>query len=203
MTSDPTPPLRSLRLSPADYPFYRPGCHPITIVYYFEQRQNAGKLRAALAPTLQRFFPLKGRLSHDAEARPSIEEDLSSGLGAAVFEECAIDEVPDLQNHVGMLRFASPVDTRLQAPLLRLRLIQLPCGSWLSASISHAVADGFGYFFFLMSWAAAARGAALPDPSHNRAALNFGRTPIDALSDATPINIRVRSWSIPHASMRT
>jgi hypothetical protein len=68
-----------------------------------------------------------------------------------------------------MLQFAAVVDTTIGKPLARFELIHLPQGSLLSVSMSHSITDGYGYFFFLMSWAATARGASLPEPSHERA----------------------------------
>jgi hypothetical protein len=118
----------------------------------------------SLALTLERFFPLKGRLVHEPGNALAIQEDIGSPLGAASFEESSVLEMPDLNDYAAMPKFAAPVDCRIGESLAKLRLIQVPQGSLLSASISHGVADGFGYFFFLMSWRQRTEAPHCPSP---------------------------------------
>jgi hypothetical protein len=186
-----------MTLAPVDYGFYQEGRHPITIVYYFEERQDFTTLRESLAATLQRFFPLKGRLVLEAGNRLIIEEDTAGPLGAATFEESEVTEMPDLRDFASMLKFAMPVDCRIDRPLARLCLIHLPLGSLLSVSISHGVTDGRGYFLFLMSWAAANRGVSLPEANHDRRVLDLG-TCGEELSDERLL-LRMQSFVLPAA----
>jgi hypothetical protein len=84
---------RILRVAPVDYPFSREGTHPITFVYYFEQRQDFRSLREALATTLDGFYPVKGRLVEEGDEL-FVVESLESELGAATFEESELAEMP-------------------------------------------------------------------------------------------------------------
>lgn len=165
---------RRVELAPIDYGFSREGSHAITLLYYFEQRQSFERLYASLATTLDRFYPLKGRLTAEADHRWSIVESTESPLGAAKFVESELQTMPDLDDLAAIQKLAVSVDTRMGSSLAAFALIHLPVGSLLSVSLNHGAVDGYAYFFFLMSWAAENRGTRLPDPNHERALLNFG-----------------------------
>ena len=64
--------------------------------------------------------------------------------------------------------FIDPVATIEGEPLTRIRLTQTPLGSVLGVSISHCIADGFAYFFFLASWARTFHKKSMLPPSHQR-----------------------------------
>jgi hypothetical protein len=51
-------------------------------------------------------------------------------------------------------------------------LFQLPGGSLLSVNVSHAIADGYSFYYFLSSWAAACRGESFQPPDHSPRILN-------------------------------
>jgi hypothetical protein len=51
-------------------------------------------------------------------------------------------------------------------------LFQLSGGSLLSVSVSHAIADGYSFYYFLSSWAAACRGEFFQAPDHSQDFLN-------------------------------
>jgi hypothetical protein len=52
--------------------------------------------------------------------------------------------------------------------LAKFRLFQLPGGSLLSVNVSHAIADGYSFYYFLSSWAAACRGESFSPPDHSK-----------------------------------
>jgi len=56
--------------------------------------------------------------------------------------------------------------------LAKFRLFQLARGSLLSVNVSHAIADGYSFYYFLSSWAAACRGESFQPPSHSQSLLN-------------------------------
>jgi hypothetical protein len=174
MSSSIHPEPRTIALAPFDYVFFGKGRHPMTIAFYFEQRQDFASLKAGLARALEHFYPLKGSLRSDGKGNIHIVEDISSPFGLVSFEETAPENSPELEDLAAMVLLTDPVIHELEQSLLNLRLVQLPRGSLLSASMSHGAADGFGYFFFLMSWAALTRGQGLPPPYLRREALDFG-----------------------------
>ena len=45
-------------------------------------------------------------------------------------------------------------------------------GSLLSVNVSHAIADGYSFYYFLSSWAAACRGESFQLPDHSQSLLN-------------------------------
>lgn len=53
-------------------------------------------------------------------------------------------------------------------PLTKIKLTQTPKGSVLGVSISHALVDGFSYFYFLSCWARIFQGEPITPPSHQR-----------------------------------
>jgi hypothetical protein len=55
--------------------------------------------------------------------------------------------------------------------LAKFRLFQLARGSLLSVNVSHAIADGYSFYYFLSVWAAACRGEPFLMPDHSRSLL--------------------------------
>jgi hypothetical protein len=66
------------------------------------------------------------------------------------------------------------VQTAVGAPLARVRITRcVPSGSTaLGFAMSHAVADGYGFFLFLAAWAARTRGQPFPAPNTDRSLLS-------------------------------
>ena len=70
-----------------------------------------------------------------------------------------------------------PVETIEGQPLARIRLTRTPDGSVLGVSLSHAVVDGFSYFYFLSAWSQVFHGRAVPPPWLDRGVLQPGLPP--------------------------
>ena len=64
--------------------------------------------------------------------------------------------------------YITPVFSLEGHPLTKIKLTQTPNGSVLGVSISHALADGFSYFYFLISWANICRSESFFNPYLDR-----------------------------------
>jgi shikimate O-hydroxycinnamoyltransferase len=69
------------------------------------------------------------------------------------------------------MQFIDPVHSVEGEPLIKVRLTRTPAGSVLGVSLSHSVADGFSYFYFLTSWSRIFHGKSVYPPSHQRTLL--------------------------------
>ncbi len=138
------------------------GSYPIEFVFAYGGVMDEGKVRRALDETVARFPPVRSKLvklTGDSYGLEPSEDGLafSSGLCDESFEGLENADV-----------FLDPVRTEEGGPLTRIKLTRTPGGSVLGVSMSHAVADGFSYFFFLASWARTFRGESGPEPVHRR-----------------------------------
>ncbi len=66
--------------------------------------------------------------------------------------------------------FVDPVETVPGPPLARFRLTHTPAGSVLGVGLSHAIVDGFSYFYFLSAWSHVFHGREVPPPWLDRGA---------------------------------
>ena len=64
--------------------------------------------------------------------------------------------------------YIAPVHSLEGHPLTKIQLTQTPNGSLLGVSISHALVDGFSYFYFMVSWASICRGDSFFKPYLDR-----------------------------------
>lgn len=159
-------------LCPVDYIFCEKQQYSMTFVLDFEQQQDFDALRESLAAALQRFYPIKGRLVLNDKDEYEIIDDVGGPFGPVSFE-LREAKAPGSDDALALLDYAVPIDAQLGNPISRFVLTNTPRGSMLSASIAHAVADGFSYFLFLASWAALTRRAEFPLPAHVRELLNW------------------------------
>jgi hypothetical protein len=82
------------------------------------------------------------------------------------------------------------VNLELGQPLARARIVDRgPRGTAIGFSMSHAVADGYGFFLFLIAWAAQARGVDFPAPNCDRRLLSNprARKPAQPSPDVGPL----------------
>ncbi len=105
-----------------------------------------------------------------------------------------------------------PVETVEGRPLARVRLTHTPDGSVLGVAVSHAVADGFSYFFFLSAWSRVYHGREVVPPFLDRCILPpgsaaaapaeaSGRGPSEPLG-TTGLFLGERRTAIPRDRMR-
>jgi len=129
-------------LSPIDHVFTGRGAYPIEFAFAYAGAIDAGRLEESLRRACEAFPPVSSRF---------VRADYADRERKTVFVD--------------------PVDGREGEPLGRVLLTRTSNGCVLGVSLSHAVADGYGYFYFLTSWARLFRGEPFPPPSHARAAL--------------------------------
>lgn len=149
-------------LSPIDQIFTGVGSYPIEFVFAYGDVMDEDGLRGALDDTVARFPPVRSKLVKLTDDTYGLEPS-EDGL---CFSAAESDE--SFEGLENAHRFLDPVRTEEGEPLTRVKLTRTPTGSVLGVSMSHAVADGFGYFFFLSNWAGAFRGESRPAPVHRR-----------------------------------
>lgn len=153
-------------LSPIDHVFTGRGAYPIEFVFAYEGRIDAGRLEESLKKALEAFPPAGSRF-------------VRLGDDALAFEPydggCAFRTAESPTDYAEAERkdvFLDPVSGKEGEPLGRVLLTRTPNGCVLGVSLSHAVVDGYSYFYFLTSWARIFRGEPFPLPSHDRGALS-------------------------------
>jgi shikimate O-hydroxycinnamoyltransferase len=152
-------------LSPIDTVFTGRGAYPIEFVFAYGGAIDAGRLAESLRRALAAFPPAGSRFVRLPD-------------GSLAFEPyeggCTFRVAESETNYAETERrtvFLDPVDGREGEPLGRVLLTRTPSGCVLGVSLSHAVVDGYSYFYFLSSWARLFRGESFPPPSHARDAL--------------------------------
>ncbi len=152
-------------LSPIDTVFTGRGAYPIEFVFAYEGTIDAGRLEESLRRSLAAFPPAGSRFVRLPDG----------GLAFEPYEGgCTFRTARSPTDYADTERttvFLDPVDGREGEPLGRVLLTRTPNGCVLGVSLSHAVADGYSYFYFLSSWARLFRGEPFPPPSHARGAL--------------------------------
>lgn len=154
-------------LSPVDYVFTGVGSQPITFGFYYPKNLDPYLLQKALNEALNYFPILRSRLVKFSKT--DYEFCLSDdGLTFQVFDSNATFE-----ESKSIEKFIMPVSTIEENPLTKITLTQTPKGSFLAVSISHALVDGFSFFYFISSWARICRGeSVIIKPSLDRAAFS-------------------------------
>ena len=152
-------------LSPIDTVFTGRGAYPIEFVFAYDGTIDAGRLEESLRRSLAAFPPVGSRFVRLPDG----------GLAFEPYEGgCTFRVARSETSYAETERrtvFLDPVDGREGEPLGRVLLTRTPDGCVLGVSLSHAVADGYSYFYFLSSWARLFRGEPFPPPSHAREAL--------------------------------
>jgi hypothetical protein len=164
-------------LSPVDHVFTGVGAYPIEFVFAYGGRLDPDRLRDSLDRTLALFPGAASRLVR----LPDGGYGLEPAPGGCAFEVGgAAASFADVDPHA----LVDPVETVEGRPLARVRLTQTRDGSVLGVAISHAIADGFSYFFFLSAWSRVFHGREVAPPCLDRARLAADRAetgrPLDA-----------------------
>lgn len=151
-------------LSPIDLVFTGCGAYPLEFVFAYEGRIDPGRLEESLRRTLA-LFPTAGSRLVPHEGGYAL---LPSPAGWTFAVGAAGESFADTKEREV---FADPVETVEGAPLLRVRLTETPGGSVLGVSVSHAIVDGFSYFYLLSAWSRVFHGREVPPPHLDRALL--------------------------------
>ena len=152
-------------LSPIDHVFTGRGAYPIEFVFAYAGTIDAARLEESLRTAIDAFPPVGSRFVHCGDDTLAFER----WDGGCTFHVAA--SATDFDETEPKTLFLDPVDGREGEPLGRVLLTRTPRGCVLGFSLSHAVADGYGYFQFLTSWARLFRGEPVAPPSHARGAL--------------------------------
>lgn len=152
---------KSIPLTPIDHVFTGTGSYPIEFVFSYNSLLDEKRLLRSFEETIKLFPPIKSKLKI-VDGRYWFEENQSGYHFEVVTSNINFDETEKREI------FIDPVDTVEGEPLTRIRLTQTPLGSVLGVSISHCIADGFSYFFFLACWARTFHGKSIMPPSHQR-----------------------------------
>lgn len=152
-------------LSPIDHVFTGRGAYPIEFVFSYDGAIDAGRLEESLRKAIEVFPPVGSRFVRLDETSLAFEP-YEGG--------CVFSTASSPAGWAGTERkdaFLDPVSGNEGEPLGRVLLTRTPDGCVLGVSLSHAVVDGYSYFYFLTSWARLFRGEPILPPSHDRAAL--------------------------------
>ncbi len=168
-------------LSPIDHVFTGVGSYPIEFVFAYRGAIDADRLAGSLRSVLAHFPAVSSRLVRLPGERWGLEPTPDGCVFETATTDAALtaDGLPALDTLAG---WTAPVETIEGQPLARVRLTRAGAGTVLAVSISHAVADGFSYFYFLSAWSRAFQGLPVPPPCHDRELLAAAETP--APSDA-------------------
>ncbi|HYN04798.1 MAG TPA: acyltransferase [Vicinamibacteria bacterium] len=160
-----------IRLSPIDHVFTGVGAYPLEFVFAYGGRMDADRLAESLRRALV-LFPAAGsrlvRLEDDSYGLEPGDDGCAFEVGTST---TGFADAPD--RHA----FVDPVETVPGQPLARVRLTDTPDGSVLGVGLSHAIVDGFSYFYFLSTWSQLFHGHAVPPPWLDRGLLQPGGFP--------------------------
>lgn len=174
--------MTPIPLSPIDHVFTGKGSYPIEFVFAYDGRIDGRTLSHSLESAFQRFPPARSRLVRTSEYSYGLEPNADGARFEVVESSRTFDDIQHRHE------FLNPVDTREGEPLTSIRLTQTPSGSVLGVSMSHAVVDGFSYFYFLSSWARLFHGLDVAaTPSHERQLLM--PTDLDSKKRITPDDV--------------
>jgi transferase family protein len=151
-------------LSPVDHVFTGVGAYPIEFVFAYGGRLDPQRLRGSLQRTLALFPGVASRLLR----LPGESYGLESAADGCVFEATSS---PASFADADPRTFVDAVETVEGQPLARVRLTHTPDGSVLGVAASHAVVDGFSYFFLLSAWSRVFHGREAPPPCLDRTLL--------------------------------
>ena len=163
--------LRMLALAPLDYLFVGPRRFAIQVLYYFEPHLDFAQLQSGLRSVAEAFYPINSHLIRQHEEYFICECSDEPDFAEILCDAHAM--LPEQDRPETFTPFQVPFDPLLpEEKLAKFRLFQLSTGSLLSVNVSHAIADGYSFYYFLSSWAAACRGESFPPPNHSRKLLN-------------------------------
>ena len=144
--------MRVLPLSPIEYVFTGVGSQPITFVFHFSRRIHASALKKSLDKVLDAFPVLRSQLERTSD----FEYKYVLCEGGCTFEEVETEQPFEKTDKA--TDYITPVQSLAGCPLTKIKLTQTPNGSVIGVSVSHALADGFSFFYLMVSWASLFRG---------------------------------------------
>ena len=175
----------TIPLTPIDHIFTGVGSYPIEFVFAYRDSIEPDRLMASLNEAVRQFVPVGSKLAEGSENTYALRQS-DDGVRFQVTESSATFGDPDARYD-----FLDPVNSVPGEPLTRIKLSQTPEGSVIGVSMSHAVGDGFSYFYFLSAWARLFQGGRIIEPFNGRDLLipkqhvrTGNVTPVHVLSDS-------------------
>jgi shikimate O-hydroxycinnamoyltransferase len=155
-------------LSPIDHVFTGQGAYPLEFVFAYGGPLDVDRLSSSLRKAVALFPSIGSRLVLLPGGSYGFEP---SEEGCSLESTTSSTRFGDSE---GRPPFVAPVETLPGEPLARVRVTRTPDGSVLGVSLSHAVADGFSYFYFLSAWSRIFHGRPVPPPWLDRGLLQPG-----------------------------
>ena len=172
-------------LSPIDHVFTGRGAYPLEFVFAYGGPMDAERLAQSLRRTLALFPAAGSRLVR----LPDDSYGLEPGGDGCAFEVGT--SAGGFAGTVDRHAFVDPVETLRGQPLARIRLTHTAEGSVLGVGLSHAIVDGFSYFYFLSAWSHVFHGRVVPPPWLDRGVLQPGEPPTRSLAGLEPEDVRM------------
>jgi hypothetical protein len=164
--------LRTVPFAPMDYLFLGSERLSIQIFYWFEEKLDFDLLKGGLEKVCREFFPANSELLRVSPTDFAIRECAD----APDFQEINCPNgtpLPVQGSPETFLPYRLDIDQeRLGEKFARFRLFQFETGSLLGVNVSHAIADGYSFYYFMGAWASACRGLEFVLPEHSREKLN-------------------------------
>ena len=155
-----------LHLSTLDYIYATHAEDPIPFVLNFDTDLKISTIEESFYQTCREFLGSEGCLIEVDDKTMGF--DLSKCRASFEVIECEMDRP--------LNTIVERITNDLGAPLTRAYLVRRQSLTSIILCMSHAVADGYGYFMFLSAWAAKCRGNEFYSPNCDRKALtSFGR----------------------------
>ncbi len=146
-------------------------CDPTTILLYFEHNIDAEKLYRALREVCRALPIFSSAIVHE-EKGPCLQYR-PNYFAFSACEHRDIDFAAMIaQPNISMRRFdrlIKNVPSRLESPVLNVQLTHLARGSLIATSLSHTLADGDTFKFFMAALQCAMLGQRIPPFSQQRA----------------------------------
>jgi shikimate O-hydroxycinnamoyltransferase len=175
---------RVLPLSPTDHVFTGVGSYAIEFAFAYEGTIDPTPLRKSLDLTLERFWPLRSKLTKISEHSYGFQPAKDGVVFQTSRSSETLEEIEDVSH------FVDSVYSVEGEPLVRIKLTQTLRGSVLGLSISHALVDGFSLFHFLTSWSRLFHGQRILPPFCEREMLIPETS--DSQGSVTPADVLAR-----------
>ena len=175
--------MKKMRLSPVDHLFIGSNAYSIEFLIKYPNTLKATALQKSLEKTVSLFWPLMARLnSEDGKNFDIVYKGEQPKLNIIDWSH---KPMPNFKDVNCLTKFSVPIESVSGTPLSSFNLYQLKEGSALVVNISHCLADGYSYFFFLSYWASLSHCFSLKDlfeqiltrPKHKRELLTPNSVP--------------------------
>lgn len=180
------PENQTLILSDIDSVFLGRQPVPIQMAFYIPGTLSHSLLEQSLNSILPHFWPLAGTIHTSSNGKPEVQSRKQlSKVRIGSRNEPLFHWSPQMDlNSLSQISI-TPL-SQSETPLFSAQLTNIQGGQVLGVSMSHALADGYSFFFFLDQWAKQSRLTPAIIPNHERARHTGTKTETRILED-TPL----------------